>query len=61
MDSHDGWRLQPVAEPVSYFDAATLGAMDQRLFGAPGPGIWRSGWLPVGRLPQRVLYEKTCQ
>ena len=23
MDSHDGWRLQPVAEPVSYFDAAT--------------------------------------
>ena len=23
MDSHDGWRLRPVAEPVSYFDAAT--------------------------------------
>ena len=23
MDSHDGWRLRPVAEPVSYFDART--------------------------------------
>ena len=26
MDSHDGWCLQPVAEPVSYFNSRT-GAM----------------------------------
>ena len=23
MDSHDGWRLRPVAEPVSYYDTGT--------------------------------------
>ena len=23
MDSHDGWRLRPEAEPVSYFDFRT--------------------------------------
>ena len=34
MDSHDGWRLQPVAEPVSYFDSRACAFMSSCWAGA---------------------------
>ena len=46
MDSQDGWRLQPVAEPVSYYDRMT--------------GQWTSGSFETAVKPeQRAAVEVT--